>query len=292
MFIESYKSLKNIFDNEDEALNYLIVNNYVNKFDKCKKCEHDTILNLKKKLYVCKYYKCRRALSPLKGTIFNKLRLPLNIQLHILYLFLGKAPSSFISSSLQIDKNTVSRYNKLFRKYIKDKQLMNPRNKIGGRNEIIEIDETKIAKRKYNKGHKVEGAWVIGGIQRSRLKNKVKNENKKIFLEPIEERNIENINEIINKYIKKGTTIYTDCWKGYNDLNKIGYKHKTVNHKKHFKDPITGIHTNTIEGTWNGLKQSIIPRNRNKKDIVLYLREYQWRKKNREYNIWRNFLKD
>lgn len=268
MFIESYKSLKNIFDNEDEALNYLIVNNYVNKFDKCKKCEHDTILNLKKKLYVCKYYKCRRALSPLKGTIFNKLRLPLNIQLHILYLFLGKAPSSFISSSLQIDKNTVSRYNKLFRKYIKDKQLMNPRNKIGGRNEIIEIDETKIAKRKYNKGHKVEGAWVIGGIQRSRLKNKVKNENKKIFLEPIEERNIENINEIINKYIKKGTTIYTDCWKGYNDLNKIGYKHKTVNHKKHFKDPITGIHTNTIEGTWNGLKQSIIPRNRNKKDIV------------------------
>jgi transposase-like protein len=67
------------------------------------------------------------------------------------------------------------------------------------------------------------------------LKNNVKNENKKVFLEPIEERNIENINEIIKRYIKKGTTIYTDCWKGYNELNKIGYKHKTVNHKKHFK---------------------------------------------------------
>jgi transposase-like protein len=292
MFIESYKSLKHIFDNEDDALEYLIKNNYVNKIEKCNECGHDMKLNLKKKLYVCKYYKCRKAISPLKGTIFSKLRLPLNIQLHILYLFLGKAPSSFISSSLQIDKNTVSRYNKIFRKYIKNKQLIKPSNKIGGRNEIVEIDETKIAKRKYNKGHKVEGAWVIGGIQRSRLKNKVTNENKKVFLEPIEERNIENINQIISKYIKKGTTIYTDCWKGYNDLNKIGYKHKTVNYKKHFKDPITGIHTNTIEGTWNGLKQSIIPRNRNKKDIILYLREYQWRKKNREYNIWKNFLKD
>lgn len=292
MFIESYKSLKHIFDNEDDALEYLIKNNYVNKIEKCNECGHDMKLNLKKKLYVCKYYKCRKAISSLKGTIFSKLRLPLNIQLHILYLFLGKAPSSFISSSLQIDKNTVSRYNKIFRKYIKNKQLIKPSNKIGGRNEIVEIDETKIAKRKYNKGHKVEGAWVIGGIQRSRLKNKVTNENKKVFLEPIEERNIENINQIISKYIKKGTTIYTDCWKGYNDLNKIGYKHKTVNHKKHFKDPITGIHTNTIEGTWNGLKQSIIPRNRNKKDIILYLREYQWRKKNREYNIWKNFLKD
>lgn len=113
-----------------------------------------------------------------------------------------------------------------------------------------------------------------------------------MFLVPIEERNIENINDIIKKYVKKGTTVYTDCWKGYNNLNKIGYKHKTVNHKKHFKDPNTGVHTNTIEGAWNGLKQSIIPRNRNKKDIVLHLKEYQWRKKNREYNLWKNFLKD
>jgi hypothetical protein len=84
-------------------------------------------------------------------------------------------------SSLQADKNTVSRYNKLFRKYIKDKQLINPKNKIGGRNENIEIDETKIAKRKYNRGHRVEGAWVIGRIQRSRLKNKITNENKIYF---------------------------------------------------------------------------------------------------------------
>jgi transposase-like protein len=220
------------------------------------------------------------------------LRLPINIQLHILYLFLGKAPSSFISSSLQISKNTVSSYNKIYRIYIKNKQILNKTNKIGGRNEIVEIDETKIAKRKYNKGHKVEGAWIIGGIQRSRLKNKIKNENKQMFLVPIEERNIENIDEIIKRHIKKGTTIYTDCWKGYNNLKNIGYKHKTVNHSKNFKDPITGVHTNTIEGTWNGLKQSIIPRNRNKKNIILHLKEYQWRKKNRENNIWKNFLKD
>ena len=168
-------------------------------------------------------------------------------------------------SSLEIDRKRVTKYNKLFRTYVENKQLYKPSEKIGGRNEIVEIDESKIAKRKYNKGHKVEGAWVIGGIQKSRLKNKIKNENKKLFLLPVEERNIENINEIIKKYVKKGTTIYADCWKGYNDLKNIGYKHKTVNHKKHFKDPETNVHTNTIEGTWNGLKQSMPPRNRNKK---------------------------
>ena len=175
---------------------------------------------------------------------------------------------------------------------MKDTQIYNKHRRIGGRNEIVEINESKIAKRKYNKGYKVEGVWVISGIQKSRLKNKIKNVNKRLFLLPIEERNIENISEIIKTYVKKGTTIYTDCWKGYNDLKNIGYKHKTVNHMKHFKDPETNVHTNTIEGTSNGLKQSMPPRNRNKKNIILQLKEYQWRKKNKEYNIWKQFLKD
>lgn len=292
MFIESYRKLKHIFDNEENAIMYLIENNYINKYDICNNCNSEMKLYTKEKLFKCKNYKCRKSISPFKGTIFSKMKLPTNIQVHLLYEFLKKTPSTILSSSLEIDRKTITKYNKLFRNYLKDKQLYNNKEKIGGRNEIVEIDETKIAKRKYNRGHKVEGVWIIGGIQRSRLKNKVRNENKKMFLLPIKERNMENINEVITKYVKKGTTIYTDCWKGYNNLDKIGYKHKTVNHKKHFKDPETGIHTNTIEGTWNGLKQSIIPRNRTKKDIKLHIKEFLWRKKNGERNIWTQFLKD
>ena len=61
------------------------------------------ILNLNKKLYVCKNYKCRKTISPLNGTIFNKMKLPISIQLH---LFLGKATGIYISSALNIDKNS------------------------------------------------------------------------------------------------------------------------------------------------------------------------------------------
>ena len=292
MFTEPYINLRDIFHSEEKALYYLINNNYINKIEKCRICNKDTKLYLNKKLYICKNYKCRKSFSPLKGTIFSKMKLPLNIQLHILNYYLLKMPANSIAATLQINPNTVGLYHKIFRTYLKNKVYFNKNIKIGGRNKTVELDETKIGKNKYNRGHKVEGAWVIGGIERSILKTKIKSENQRTFLLPIQKRNIKNIDKIINKYVKKGTTIYTDKWKGYNNLKNIGYKHLTVNHKKNFKDPITGVHTNSIESLWNHLKQSIPLRNRNKKYILLHLREFQWRKRNKEYNIWKKFLKD
>lgn len=153
---------------------YLTENNYVNRFEKCLECGNDNKLYLNKKLYICKNYKCRKSYSPLRGTIFIKMKLPLNKQLQIENYLLLKMPCSSVASYLQLSKNTVTAYHRLFRKYMDDKIYPSGNRKIGGRNKVVEIDKTKISKRKYNKGHRVEGAWVIGGIERSNLKNKIK----------------------------------------------------------------------------------------------------------------------
>jgi len=34
-------------------------------------------------------------------------------------------------------------------------------------------------------------------------------------------------------------------------------QHKTVDHSKNFKDPITGAHTNNIESLWSKIKPKI-----------------------------------
>ena len=53
---------------------------------------------------------------------------------------------------------------------------------------------------------------------------------------------------IPQKYVEKETTILSDCWKGYFNIEKLdsNYDHWTVNHSKYFKDPVTGVHTNTM----------------------------------------------
>ena len=41
--------------------------------------------------------------------------------------------------------------------------------KICGKGKRVQIDETKVRKRKYHRGHYVEGQWVFGGIEEDSL---------------------------------------------------------------------------------------------------------------------------
>jgi len=51
---------------------------------------------------------------------------------------------------------------------------------IGGPGEIVEIDESKFGKRKFNAGHRVEGVWVVGGCEKN---------GRGVFAVPVERRN-------------------------------------------------------------------------------------------------------
>ena len=67
----------------------------------------------------------------------------------------------------------------------------------------MEIDESKLAKRKFNKGHRVDGIWVIGGMERT--------VDRKISVCIVEDRSA----ETINGYYR------LSCSEEYNDSNRL-----------------------------------------------------------------------
>ena len=86
-----------------------------------------------------------------------------------------------------------------------------------------------------------------------------------------------------------GTIVRTDLQRGYRALADFGMEHQTVNHTEHFVDPVTGVHTNTIEGTWNGMKMRICRQHFNREFIDGALMEFIWRRRYAD-DLWNRLL--
>ena len=149
--------------------------------------------------------------------------------------------------------------------------LLDVEGKIGGVNHQVQIDETKFGKRKYQRGRLVEGTWIFGMIdcETNEFRVQICKENK---------RDEKTLNDMILKYVEIGTTIVSDMWAGYKNLDQYGYNHMTVNHSENFVDPITGANTQKIEASWNILKKRLGRGGVRKSAMSLHLSEYMYQK--------------
>ncbi|XP_071576627.1 uncharacterized protein [Temnothorax nylanderi] len=137
--------------------------------------------------------------------------------------------------------------------------------KLGGPGHTVEIDETKIGHRKYNRGRLLKGNWIFGGYEQ---------DSKKVFIVPVEDRTEKTLLACIKEWILPGTTIMSDCWKSYNCLSNEDFQPLTVNHSYNFVDPESGAHTQHIERVWREVRANI-PRYGTKSEHLLgYLSEY------------------
>jgi transposase-like protein len=153
---------------------------------------------------------------------------------------------------------------------------------IGGQGIVVQVDETKMGKRKHHRGHRVDGAWVIVGVELT--------ENRRVFAEVVEDRSSDTIIRVLSGHIAQGSILHTDCWRGYTCLSQVfGIEHMTVNHSIGFKDEQTGVHTNHVEGTNYALKRSIPPRCRTSSLLQPMLSEFIWRRKN-VATLWSSFI--
>jgi len=141
---------------------------------------------------------------------------------------------------------------------------------LGGPGKIVEIDEAKIGKRKYNRGRTLRGQWVFGGYER---------DSGRIFIIPVEDRTAETLLKEIRNHIAPGSIIYSDCWKAYNNINMYGYTHYTVNHKQNFIDPNTNCHTQNIERIWRDMRGNIPRFGTSVKHYRFYIAEFLFKRR-------------
>ncbi|GBN63190.1 hypothetical protein AVEN_187051-1 [Araneus ventricosus] len=151
---------------------------------------------------------------------------------------------------MNVSKPTVVDWKSFCREVCVDRLLKDSKEILGGVGMIVEIDESKFSKRKYNRGKRVD----------------------ETFIEITKKKNVE-----------PGTTVLSDCWASYNGLTAEGYVHYTINHSKNFNDPVTGAHTNGIEGTWNAVKTDFGKQGTRRVEgqFDTYLAECMWRRSHR-----------
>jgi transposase-like protein len=148
--------------------------------------------------------------------------------------------------------------------------------KIGGPNKTVEIDDSKFGKRKYHRGHRVQGQWIFGGVER---------DTGRAFFVPVMDRTAETLTDVIRAWIEPGTKIISDCWAAYHSLDQQGYTHETVNHRIGFVDQDTDAHTNTIKNCWRHLKVFVNPYCR-KRSYIWDLAHYMFAARCKAENIY------
>jgi hypothetical protein len=74
------------------------------------------------------------------------------------------------------------------------------------------------------------------------------------FLVPVPDRTADTLAAIVCCWIEPSTTVTSDYWAAYRNLESKGFTHRSINHSMQFVDPDTGAHTNTIESKWSADK--------------------------------------
>ena len=116
----------------------------------------------------------------------------------------------YLSIKTDLSENAVSEWNILLHVRIADWLMANPTT-LGGPGVIVELDEAKFGKRKYNKGSYRKRHWVLGGVDHN---------TGQCFLLPCPDykRDGATLLPIITRWILPGSVVYTDEWAAYNGL--------------------------------------------------------------------------
>ena len=224
--------------------------------------------------FECSKKCCRHTRSIRLGSFFENVGLGLCDSMLIIHLWAKRYIKKLVLEDFEFSKQTVVEWFKFCREICVN-HFDDNQNLIGGPGSVVEIDETLIVKRKYNRGRMLASGWLFGGIER-RTDGQFK-----CFMRVVYDRSGDHLKFLIRRHVARGTHIITDGWGGYMGLSEMGYEHSVVIHERNFISPDNSdVHTQRIEATWCSLKRFVRSRGTNKSEFyVEYICEWIFRRK-------------
>ncbi len=231
------------------------------------------------KLYRCA--KCMKQFTVRVGTIFEDSALPLQkwfMAIYILTAHRKGISSCQLARDIEVTQKTAWFMLHRIRYAVSTKSF---EKKLTG---TIEADESYFGGEEKNKhfDKRIKAAHnggtngktaVFGIVQRGGI----------VTAHKIERVNKKTTDEILKAHVHPDSTIITDDWKGYKDLDVEFLHHYSVNHSK--KEYVRGrVHTNNIEGFWSLMKRGIhgTYHQVSKKHLQQYADEYAYRYNSRK----------
>lgn len=256
-----------LFPDDEKCLEYLMKSRF-GKTPKCPKCQKVSKFHrvTRTPAFACQW--CGHHIHPMAGTPFQDSRTPLQKWFYVMYLFTSTrhgVAAKEIQRQLGVTYKCAWRMGHEIRKYMGkvdgDKTL-------GGH---VEVDETLVGGETHTgkQGPNMQNKTIVFGmVERGGA----------VETRVVKNRKTETLQPEIMKTVAKGATISSDDWGGYGYLGTKGYRHGIVNHSG--GEYVRGsIHTNTIEGFWSRLKNSIKGTHVHvsEKHLAKYLGEFEFR---------------
>jgi transposase len=245
----TFKEFSALYPTDAACLEKLMQVNHGGTEIVCPGCGKDTKLHplTKRRAYVCQL--CGHHVYPCAGTIFHKSRTNLTKWFFAMYLMTSTRHGV---AAKEVERQLGVTYKCAWRMCHELRKLMasaDYRGPLRGDGKHVEMDEALVGgrqsqRRRYAKG--TNKTMIFGMVERDGM----------MRAGPVPNAWLNTIEGVVKQHVKRGTTVSTDEWAGYNDLHLLGMTHGAVKHSA--KEYVRGIHhTNTIEGYFGHFKRAV-----------------------------------
>ena len=245
-----WDAIKEFHKDDTKSLELLRSHSVLPREVKCPRCDSECVLN-EQGIFCCYHSvklpkkgrrkRCGFSVSQFSGTFLGRTRIsPSKIVCFVLHFLNHNWDHQTVLDNLRISTKTSVDWRSFCCEVTE--RWFDQQEPIGGPGKTVEIDETILVRRKYNRGRVLAQVWLFGGIER---------ETKKKFIVPLveEKRDKVTLFGYIQKFVLPGSTIHSDGWAAYRDIAAdLGHNHYVINHSENFvrKEGSVLVHTQML----------------------------------------------